>query len=150
MILDDGRSATEFFVEDETGRILVDPSEADLRFETETYEPVPWRETPDPLAEYIQSTAVVDRQDFGSFVQWLKTPAVRFLEGGLEPGETVYVEGTVESHRVDQGTESIAAIAIGDSSRKGLSWRRMKSGLLYLGMGLSFFFAAGVIALGNL
>lgn len=156
-ILDAGEAAVAFFVEDETGRVRVDPTDADLRFETETYDPVPWRDLPDPLAEYVDSTDVVDRRDLESFVRWLKTPALRFREGRLEPGDSVYVRGPVrrngdaawgsESDSTVRDGPTASALVVADTGQRGVSWRDARTGLLYVGMSVCFFLATGLVAL---
>lgn len=156
VILDDGAAAVEFVVEDETGRVRVDPTGADLQFETETYDPVPWRDIPGPLVAYIESTSVVERRDIESFVRWLKTPARRFREGRLEPEESVYVRGCVQP---TADTDPVAAVVgecpdtstfvVADTNQRGVFWRDAKRGLLYLGMSLAFLFVSGLIFLSN-
>ena len=142
--LDTGRDSVPFTVEDDTGQVRVDPRTAEFRFEWDSFHPVPWRSLPNALRSYIgQHDRINDRE---STVRWLRTPAQRFREGRLEPGETVYMRRRAS----DDARSSDDRLVVADTDGRSQSSGDVRSGVAFLGMGLLLVLAGVVIALAAL
>jgi len=150
--LDEGIDGVPFVVEDDTGAVRVEPAGADLRLADHTTRVDGGDEPPERIAEYVASTEAVDSQD-GS-VDLLVTELgygndQRFVERRLEPGESVYVYGTVtptgESEwgsrlvgaTVGDG-EAIPEFVVSDTSERGTAWRIGKQAVWLVAFGLVF------------
>lgn len=102
--LKQGGRAVPFLVEDATGSVLVEPTAPELHLESWRFRVEGGEEPPERIANFIDLVDEVDSQqqslnlvitelDYGN--------DQRFIERRLEPGEPVYVYGTVE--RADLG-----------------------------------------------
>ncbi|WP_254271937.1 E3 ubiquitin ligase family protein [Haloarcula marina] len=148
--LDSGTGGVDFVVDDGTDRVRVDPTGADIHFESHTVTVPPGTELPDRLAEYVASTDEVDAQD--RTVNLLVTELSignkqRFTERRLDVGEDVYVYGSARrgpptewgSGLVDAvvgGGEGTPVFVISDTTERGTAWRIARGGLWRAGIGV--------------
>lgn len=140
--LDEGMNSVPFLVEDDTGRVQIDGTEAELHLSSETLELSPGEEPPERIARYIQQTDDIEQQDstldlgitelnFGN--------KQRFIERRLDIDESVHVYGTVGrapagewgSNLVDAMLTSSekTPLVISDGSERDTAWRIVKSHL---------------------
>lgn len=139
--LDAGSDAVPFYIEDDTGHVRIDPQGAEFRFEQDAFRPVPWRSLPEPLREYIaRHDQVADRE---SALRWLLTPAQRFREGRLEPGETASVR-----RQAPESESSTPRLVIADTDVDAQRSADVRSGLALLGAGAVLLLGGAVIAVG--
>lgn len=164
VILDEGTEAVEFFLEDETGRVRVDPTNGEFEFSTETYEHMPWRDLPEPITQYVESTPAVDSQDpvldsvpiLSAIATWLVRNDRRFVEGRIEPGQSIYVRGSVESDsRWKTGADAIieggsgpSPIVIHNVPKRATTWRFAKRGTREFVLGVAALSAVVVLGYG--
>lgn len=155
--LDEGGDGAPFLVEDETGRVRIDPTGAHLRLEEETMQVSPGEELPDDLASYVAEADEVDEQDrtLNLVVTELHVGnEQRFTERRLDVGEAVYVYGAAQrgsapewgSRRVDavvRDGDDAPVFVISDTSERGTAWRfatygvgRIGAGFVLLGFGM--------------
>lgn len=115
VVLDEGTQCVPFIVEDSTGSVRVEPDGATLEFETQTHQHFPWRELPDPIEAYINSTRDIEMQRvvlesvpiLNYVATWFMTNDRRFIEGRLDIDEPVYVRGQVtQTAGWDQSADS--------------------------------------------
>ena len=152
--LDTGMGGVDFVVDDDTGRVRVDPTGADFHFEDHTVTVDPGEELPDRLADFVARSPEVEPQNrtVDLHITELNTGnRQRFIERRLDVGEDVYVYGQVRqgpsgawgSDLVDalvgRGDET-PVFVISDTDERGTAWRIAKTGLLK--------FVGGVMALG--
>ena len=107
--LDTGMGGVDFVVDDGTGRVVVDPTGADIHLESHSVTVPPHTELPERLARYVADTDEVDAQDrvFDLKVTQLKIGNERrFTERRLDVGETVYVYGHGAARRSSGGATS--------------------------------------------
>jgi hypothetical protein len=142
-----------FFVEDKTGRVLVDPYKADVSVETETeFESGLGKAPPQQVAEYCKASNV----DIGGIVvipilgkQAMYKP-MRFREYILPPGEEVFVLGTaMDNPDVEEGTavEGSQDVVIARGEGKlpfYISTRSEKEAMAHLSKGIIFLFLLGL------
>jgi hypothetical protein len=162
--LDEGMGGVNFLVDDGTDRVLVDPSDADVRFESHTVTVPPGTELPDRLAEYVAATEAVDAQDrtLNLVVTELAVGnKQRFTERRLDLGEHVYVYGQAKrgpaaewgSNRVDAVVGSgkgTPVFVISDTDERGTAWRIARGGLLQAVLGLAFLGVGVAFTIGSL
>ncbi|WP_455449070.1 hypothetical protein [Natrinema thermotolerans] len=94
-VLDEGTEYTKFYVEDETGRVLVDPAGATFELTPESYYNAPLSDTPTPVEEYMQrhpETRPPDTLIHPVISHFLRNHN-RFVERRLDIGDTVYITG---------------------------------------------------------
>ncbi|OAQ51611.1 hypothetical protein HTG_16265 [Natrinema mahii] len=94
-VLDEGSEYTKFYVEDETGQILVDPAGAKFEFTPEMYYNAPLSDTPEPVKEYMQRNPSTKPPDIviHPIVSHILKNHNRFVERRLNIGDTVYITG---------------------------------------------------------
>ncbi|WP_195893023.1 GIDE domain-containing protein [Halopiger djelfimassiliensis] len=94
-VLDEGKASTRFYVEDETGRVLVDPAGATFEFTPETHYNAPLSDTPEPVEEYMQRNPETRPPDtlLHPVVSTILRNHNRFVERRLDIGDTVYITG---------------------------------------------------------
>lgn len=161
--LDEGADHVAFFVEDETGRVRVDPRDADLRLDGEERTVPPRRELPEEIAAFVESSESIERQGTSgnSIAAELIGNDRRFTEGRLDIGETVYVYGEARSYadagrggdRVDAAVRDgpdVPGFVVSDSTQRGTAWRFAKRGLSRLAYGVAFLLGPLVFVLLNL
>jgi hypothetical protein len=160
--LDEGRDAVGFVLEDDTGRVRVDPTGADLRLEPHAARVSPGDELPDHLARYLASSEAVERQD--ATVNLLVTELnvgneQRFTERRLDVGEPVYVYGEARSGpAAEWGSDLVDAVVedgpaapvfvVSDTDERGTAWRFARVGLVRVGLGLALLLAVLVVGAG--
>lgn len=136
-----GREAVPFVVEDETGRVRVEPEGADLRLAEEwVRDPV---DVPDDRADGSSLRDVVE----GAL--GVETHERRYYESRLDEGETVTVRGRVASgddplvaRRV--GVSLAGGVLVADATPGGAAGRALRSAAMSAGAGL---FVLVVVAL---
>jgi hypothetical protein len=152
--LDVGAGGVEFVVEDDTGRVRVDPAGADFHFEDHTVTVHPGEELPDRLADFVARSPDVEPQNETLDLQITELNTgnrQRFIERRLDVGEDVYVYGQVRqgpsgawgSDLVDalvgRGDET-PVFVISDTDESGTARRIARDGILKV--------VIGVVALG--
>jgi hypothetical protein len=148
--LDEGMGGVDFVVEDDSGRVKVDPTGADFHFEDHTVTIDPGEELPDRLADFVARSSAVERRNQTA---GLLNPGhrQRFIERRLDVGEDVYVYGQARqgpsagwgSDLVDAlvaAGEETPVFVISDTHERGTAWRIGRDGMLK--------FFLGVVALG--
>ena len=152
--LDTGMGGVNFVVEDDTGRVEVDPTGADVHFESHSVTVPPGTDLPDRLQEFVATTPGVEPQNRTvnlAITQVNVGNKQRFTERRLDVGEDVYVYGQATlGHTVEWGSNLVDALVgdgegtpvfvISDTDERGTAWRIAKGGLLKL--------VGGVMALG--
>jgi len=120
-ILEEDHDGVAFDVDDESGRVAVDPADATLSLES---------------------------GDVGSYLARQVTGSGR-IESRLDPRETVHVRGHTrkESETVTFAADGAAPLLIADTTDTGVVWRHLKSGAGHLVVGLPIALA-GVALLG--
>jgi len=162
--LEEGSGGATFVVEDDTGRVRVDPEGADIRLEDHTTKVSPGEELPEELAAYVESTDEVEKQD--GTVDLLVTELhvgneQRFTERRLDPGEGVYVYGEARrapstewgSALVDvvvEDGEAAPVFVVSDTDERGTAWRFAKNGVVRLVLAVLFVGFAVPVALSDL
>jgi hypothetical protein len=159
--LDDGMAGVDFVVDDGTGRVLVDPSGADISLESHSVTVPPGTELPERLARFVAANENVDAQDR---VIDLKVTQLevgnkqRFTERRLDVGETVYVYGqATRGPSVEWGSNLVDALVgdgdatpvfvISDTDERGTAWRIARGGLWRAGIGVVAVAVVGLTAL---
>lgn len=155
--LDEGGQSAPFVLEDETGRVRVDPEGATLELDDHTLRVSGGDELPARIQQYIRETGEVER-DTGS-VDLLVTEIdygddQRFIERRLDAGETAHIYGGVEPRQggewgsaladvVVTADETTGTYVISDSSEWRVAYHAGRralvpaiSGVLALGLGL--------------
>jgi hypothetical protein len=149
--LDEGEGGVDFIVEDETGRVRVDPQGANIRLESHTIRVSPGDELPGRIESYLASTDDVDKQD-GTLDLMVTELSVgnkqRFTERRLDVGESVYVYGqaTRDPETAGWGSNLVDAVVgdgqatpvfvVSDTDERGTAWRFGKRGAGYVVFGL--------------
>lgn len=160
--LDDGGRAVPFLVEDETGTVTVDPTDAELHLSSWQERVKGGHEPPERIRRYIKMSEDVDSQQKSMnlvVTEFNYGNDQRFIERRLDPGESVYVYGTVErapagewgSGRVDAhitSGERNTPLIISDTSERGAIWRVAKWPVLYVAIGLVLLLP-GMVLLGS-
>ena len=160
--LEEGESAAQFLVEDDTGTVQVDPADAELHFDSHTTEVPRGEEPPESIARYINQSEAVDAQHDRSLDLVVTELTIgndqRFVERRLDVDESVHVYGDVErapagewgSGLVDalltRGEEA-GILVISDTSERGTAWRLAKGPLFWTVAGVGLL-APGVTLLG--
>lgn len=150
--LDSGSEAVPFVVEDDTGAVRVSPDNAEFRFEDHTLRIEGGQEPPERIRAYIERTDAVDPQDKSLDVVVTELDYgndQRFTERRLDPGEDVYVYGTVGSgpggewgsRLVDAVIEDgpgIPEFVVSDTTERATARRIGKSAAVKAATGLLF------------
>jgi Zn-finger nucleic acid-binding protein len=88
-----GQSDTSFWLDDGSGAILIDPSQAELVLNVRhRYDNTGWKELPPAVERALASLGI-------STSRWLGRTKVRCSESAIVPGERVYVLGTAQERR---------------------------------------------------
>lgn len=158
--LTEGAGGVPFLVDDGTGTVPVDPAGADLRLEAHTTRVDAGDEPPERIAEYVQQTDPVDPNDQTWDLGVLELHVgndQRFLERRLDPGEDVYVYGSVArpaeapawgSDRVDAEIGGGNPFVVSDTSERKTAWRIARRPLAVAVAGAAILFVLGLIVLG--
>lgn len=140
-----GRDAVPFVVEDGTGSVLVDPTNAELRLAEEwVRDPVDAPDLPDedPSA-----------RDLIEDLLGIRTHSVRYYESRLDEGETVTVRGRVAPDAESFAARRIALSISGsdtlveDATPGAASGRSLRTAAMSLGSGLFVLAAVAVFVL---
>lgn len=157
--LDEGGASAPFLVEDDTGAVRIDNSEAALHLEDHTTRVKSGEEPPPTIAQYISRTPDVDRtQTVNLIVTELDySNDQRFIERRLDIGESAHAYGTVEraptgewgSRLVDAQltADEETPLVVSDSSERGTAWHIAKRPLVGTAVGVVFL-APGLWAVG--
>jgi len=132
-VLDKGRENTTFVVEDDTGRVLVDPTEARFEFLPEYYYNAPLSDTPKPVEKYMQQHPESQPPELviHPMISHIMNNHNRFVERRLDIGDTVYVKGSTlepagwdsdESILVRDGADNVEFVVY-DRSKRRTAWR---------------------------
>lgn len=148
--VDEGDTAVSFLVDDETGTVRVDPTGADLQFESHTLKVDGGDEPPKRIAQYISATDDIDSQNKTAnliIAEFDYGRDQRFIERRLDISEDVYVYGEV--NRVPSGEwrrglvdgiisdgDQTPVFVISDTSERETAWRISKQALALTGLGL--------------
>lgn len=158
--LDEGSEHAPFVVEDRTGSVRVRPDNAEFRFEDHRLRVDGGEQPPERIGRYIERTGDVDPQTKSLNVVVTELNYgndQRFTERRLDPGEDVYVYGTVGrgadsewgSRLVDAAVEDgegVPEFVVSDTSEEGTARRIGKSAFWKAAAGL-FFGGAGSVAI---
>lgn len=96
--VDEGNEFVPFVVEDATGEVRVRPENGEFRFEEHTVRVGGGEEPPERIQQYIAGTEAVDSQNKSLDLLVAELDVgndQKFTERRLDPGEDVYVYGTV-------------------------------------------------------
>lgn len=162
--LDEGQGGVDFLVDDGTGRVRVDPHGSDIRLDGDTLSVSPGTVLPDRLANYVESTEEVDKQDgtMDLLVTEVNTGnKQRFIERRLDVGETVYVYGEAFEERsggwgsgmvnaVVRRGERTPVFVVSDAPERATAWRIARGALVATGFGAVFLLVVLVFAVGML
>jgi len=132
-VLDEGKEYTTFVVEDDTGRVLVDPSEARFAFLPEYYYNAPLSDTPKPVEIYMEQHPEAQPPELmiHPVISHIVNKHNRFVERRLDIGDTVYIKSstrepagwdTDDSLLVSDGTDNVDFV-IYDRSKRRTAWR---------------------------
>lgn len=148
--LDTGMDGVDFVVDDGTGRVRVDPTGAQVHFESQSVTVPAGTELPDRLAEYVAATDAVEPQT--ETVNLLVTELnvgnkQRFIERRLDVGEDAYVYGQAKrGPSVEWGSTLVDALVgagsatplfvISDTDERETAWRIGRDGVWQVGIGL--------------
>lgn len=140
--LDEGGNSVPFLVEDDTGRVQVDATEAELHLSPETLELSPGDEPPERIAQYMRDTEDVDYQDSTldlGITELNVGNRQKFIERRLDIDESVHVYGAVgRAPTGEWGSNLVDALltrdentplVISDGSERDTAWRIVKSRL---------------------
>jgi hypothetical protein len=113
--LDEGSQSVPFILEDESGRVRVDPAGATLELEDHTLRVSGGDEPPARIQQYIRETDEVER-DTGS-VDLLVTELdygddQRFIERRLDVGETAHIYGGVEPRQSGEWGSGLVDVVV--------------------------------------
>jgi hypothetical protein len=149
--LDEGQGGVDFIVEDETGRVRVNPQGADIRPEAHTIRVSPGDELPGRIESYLASSDDVDKQD-GTLDLMVTELSVgnkqRFTERRLDVGESVYVYGQAfrDDRAAEWGSNLVDAVVkrgdatpvfvVSDTDERTTAWRFGRKGLGYVALGV--------------
>jgi len=149
--LDEGGAAVPFVLEDETGRVRVDPTGATLAFEEHTLRVRPGDELPERVERFVREREGVDRET-GS-IDLLITEIdhgddQRFVERRLDVGETAHIYGGVEQGEGGEWGSSLVGVritgddrtgtyVISDSTERRVAWHAGKRALAPIALGLA-------------
>ena len=142
--VEEGEELTAFLLVDGANRFRVSPDGATLAFETERYVNYPWRELPESIQSYIESSPLIEPQEtiINSIVTYILGDHQLFREGRLERGGDVYVRGTIQPSPSDAFDGIIHAgpnpeeFVIYNISRRQALWNAAKRGMVALIPGL--------------
>jgi hypothetical protein len=142
--LDEGQNSVPFLVEDNTGRVQVDNTDAELHLTPETLELSPGEEPPPRVAQYIRQVDDVEYQDSSvdlGITELNLGNRQRFTERRLDVDESVHVYGTVDrapagewgSNLVDAllTSSETTPLVISDGSERQTAWRIVKSNIFW-------------------
>jgi hypothetical protein len=132
-----GMGGVDFAVEDDTGRVVVDPTGAEFHFEDHPETVSPGEEMPDHLAEFVAASPDVDPQ---TRTLDLRVTEItfgnrhRFTERRLDVGEQVYVYGQATTGQANEwGSDLVGSrvadsdggqrFVISDTDQRGTAWR---------------------------
>lgn len=161
--VDEGMGGVDLIVDDGTGRVRVDPTDAVVSLDGYAKTVKPEEELPERFAEHVARTPGLEPQD-GSRLRYLwggfSGNIQRFSERRLEVGDDVSVYGQVTGgNETGWGTDQVDAVVgdgretpmfvISDRGTVGTAWRLARSGLVNLLAGVLFLFFAflGVLVL---
>lgn len=153
--LDEGMGGVDFVVDDDTGRVRVDPTGADFHFEDHTVTVDPGEELPDRLADFVARSPAVEPQNrtVDLHITELNTGnRQRFIERRLDVGEDVYVYGQArQGPSAAWGSDIVDALVgrgdetpvfvISDTDERGTARRIARDGILKTVLGV---FALGI------
>lgn len=149
--IDEGMEGTSFYVQDDTGAVLVDPRGADLRVEQDEMVHVDGGEAaPPPIQQFIERNKEVDTEneqmDLGPISLDTGNDR-RYTEWYVGPGETIYVMGEAmdrpsfegsaqnEDNIVVTSDEDTPWFTVADRSEKEFTGKLKRNLLLYFGGG---------------
>jgi len=162
--LDSGMDGVDFVVDDGTGRVLVDPSGADIHLESQSVTVPPGTELPERLARFVAANESVDPQDRVidlKITQFEVGNKQRFTERRLDVDETVYVYGqATRGPTVEWGSNLVDALVgdgdatpvfvISDTDERGTAWRIARGGLWRAGLGVVILAVVAAVGLAAL
>jgi hypothetical protein len=107
-----GASGTKFLLKDETGSMLVDPdmanvSKSDAYFELLTSSGA---DIPDHIKKFLSTLPMTP-------TDWSRYPPLKFREYLIEPGDELYVLGTIESVPATDANEPIVTMKQGEANK---------------------------------
>lgn len=146
-----GMGGVDFVVEDDTGRVAVDPSGAEFHFEDHRETVSPGEDMPEHLAEFVAASPDVDPQDLTVnllVTEFTMGQRQRFTERRLDVGEQVYVYGQATTgEAVEWGSDlvdsvvadsdALPAFVISDSDQRGTAWNIARPALWKVLIGLN-------------
>lgn len=139
-----GRDAVPFVVEDGTGSVLVDPTDAELRLAEE------WVRDPVDVPTHRDDPSY---RDLVEDLLGIRTHSVRYYESRLDEGETVTVRGRVAPDDDSFAARRIALSISGsdtlveDATPGAASGRSLRAAAMSLGSGLFVLAAVAVFVL---
>jgi hypothetical protein len=162
--LDEGQGGVDFLVDDGTGRVRVDPHGSDIRLDGDTLSVSPGTVLPDRLANYVESTEEVDKQDgtMDLLVTEVNTGnKQRFIERRLDVGETVYVYGqATRGPSAGWGSDLVDAVigdgkavpvfVVSDTDERGTAWRFARGGIWRAALGIGILAIAAAVLMPTL
>lgn len=112
-VVDEGVEYTNFVVEDDTGRVLIDPAGASFTLTPEYFSNAPLSKTPEHLEEYMHQNRETrpPKIFLHPVISHIVKNHNRFVERRLDIGDTVYLTGYV---RETAGWDHDDDICIGD------------------------------------
>jgi len=160
--IDEGVEGTSFYVQDDTGSVLVDPRGADLRVEQDQNVHVDGAESPPPpIQQFIDRNTELDSEDTAMELGPVSLDTGndrRYTEWFVTPGEQVYVMGEAmdrpsfegsaqnEENIIVTADEDTSWFTISDSSEKEFIGDLKRNLLLYfVGGGLLMFAGYGIL-----
>jgi len=147
--LDEGMAGVDFVVEDDTGRVRVDPEGAEIRLGDHTLRVGPGDELPERLARYVEQAEDIEKQD-GSVDLGITELHLgneqRFTERRLDRGESVYVFGqAARGPSTGWGSDPVDAVVsdgpgtpvfvVSDTDERRTAWRFATDGLWRVAVG---------------
>jgi hypothetical protein len=146
-----GMGGVGFVVEDDTGRVAVDPTGAEVHLEDHRETVSPGEDLPGRLAEFVAASPDVDPQDRTVDLRVTEVTIgqrQRFTERRLDVGEQVYVYGQATTGQaVEWGSDlvdsrvadsdALPAFVISDTDHRGTAWRIARPALWKVLIGLN-------------
>jgi hypothetical protein len=146
-----GMGGVDFAVEDDTGRVAVNPTGAEFHFEDHRETVSPGDEMPEHLATFVAASPDVDPQ---TRTLDLRVTEItfgnrhRFTERRLDVGEQVYVSGEATTESGDEwgsglvdsritDSDALPAFVISDTDHWGTAWRIARPALWKVLIGLN-------------